>query len=140
MSEKITLYGSDLCPAAPPVRSLMRRSGAPFDYVSISRNRAARQQVMDINQGNASVPTLVFPDGSTLTEPTMAALTAKIEALGHTIAPETLWQRVRLVLQTPSILLFGLAFFAIGVAAREPSLLIAGSVLLALALVGRVRM
>lgn len=140
MSEKIILYGSDLCPMVPPVRSLLRRSDAEFDYVSISRNRAARQRVMEINHGNASVPTLVFPDGSTLTEPTVSALTAKLEALGHSIAPETFWQRVRLVLQTPSVLLFGLAFLAIGAIGREPSLLVAGSVLLILALFGRMGM
>lgn len=139
MSEKIILYGSDLCPMVPPVRSLLRRTAAEVDYISISRNRAARQQVMAINQGKASVPTLIFPDGSTLTEPTLDTLTDKLQALGHTIAPETLWQRVRLVLQTPSILLFGLAFFAIGAIGREPSLLIAGSILLASALAGRVQ-
>ncbi len=140
MVDKIILYGSDLCPMVPPVRSLLQRSDAEFDYISISRNRAAREKVMEINHGNASVPTLVFPDGSTLTEPTLSELKSKLETFGYSVAPETFWQRVRLVLQTPSVLLFGLAFLVIGAAGREPSLLVAGGILLVLALLGRARM
>ena len=90
MSEKIVVYGNEYCAMVPPVRSLLRRANVGYDYVSITLNRAARQQVKEINQGNASVPTLVFPDGSTLTEPTLAELTARLQALGYTVAPETL--------------------------------------------------
>ena len=135
--DTIVVYGTEFCAMVPPVRSLLRRAGVTYDYVSLTRNRTARQRVMDINQGNASVPTLVFPDGSTLTEPTLAVLTAKLEALGHTVSPETRLQRVLLVLESPSILTFGMVFLAIGVIASQPSLTVAGATLLALALLGR---
>ena len=137
MTEKIVLYGNVLCPMVPPVRSLLERAGAPYDYVDISLDRAARQRVLEINNGNASVPTLVFPDGGTLTEPKLSELTARLEALGHTVSPETFSQRVLIVLQDPKILTFGMVFLAIGVFGSEPSLLIAGGVLLALTLLGR---
>lgn len=137
MTEKIVVYGNMLCPMVPPVRSLLERAGAPYDYVDISLDRAARQRVVEINHGNASVPTLVFPDGGTLTEPKLSELTAKLEALGHTVAPETFGQRALMVMQDPKILTFGLVFLAIGVFGQQPSLLIAGGVLLAVALLGR---
>lgn len=137
VTEKIVLYGNLLCPMVPPVRSLLERAGAPYDYVDISLDRAARQRVIEINHGNASVPTLVFPDGGTLTEPKLSELTARLEALGHTVFPETFGQRVLIVLQDPKLLTFGLIFLAIGVLAQQPSLLIAGGILLVVTLLGR---
>jgi mycoredoxin len=137
MSDRILVYGNEYCPMVPPVRSLLKRAGVEVDYHSITFDRAARRTVMEINQGNASVPTLVFPDGSTLTEPTLAVLTARLESLGHTVAPETRLQRILLVLESPSILLFGVAFLAIGLIGSEPSLTIAGVALLAVVLLGK---
>jgi len=135
--DNIVVYGSEICPMVPPVRGLLRRADVTYEYISIFRSPAARRRVMEINHGNASVPTLVFPDGSTLTEPTQAELTAKLQAMGHTIRPETRLQGVLLVLQAPTILTFGVVFLAIGVVASQPSLTVAGVVLLAVALLGR---
>lgn len=136
-SARILVYGNEYCPGVPPVRSLLRRAGVDYQYVSISLNRAARQRVLEINRGNASVPTLVFPDGSTLTEPSLAELTARLEALGYTVRPETTADKVLAVLLAPSILMFGLVFLGIGVVAEQPSMTVAGGVLLAVALLGR---
>ena len=137
MTGKIVLYGSDFCPMAPPVRNLLQRAKADFDYISISRNRAARDQVMEINGGNASVPTLIFPDGSTLTEPTLAELSARLEETGHTVARSTIWQEILLTFQSPRVLNFGAIFLALGVTFETHSLTFAGSVLLATAFIGR---
>ncbi len=137
MVGKIVLYGSDFCPMVPPVRNLLDRAQADYDYISISRNRPARERVMEINDGNASVPTLVFPDSSTLTEPTLAELTSKLEAMGHAVQRETFGQAVLLTFQSPRVLNFGAIFLALGVTFETPSLTFAGSVLLATAVLGR---
>jgi len=137
MAEKIMLYGSDLCPMVPPVRNLLDRAQADYDYVSISRNRAAKETVMAINAGNASVPTLVFPDGRTLTEPTLAELTSRLEEMGLSTGKSTLWQEILLTFQSPRLLGFGTIFLAIGLSMNTPSLTFAGSVLLATAALGR---
>jgi mycoredoxin len=137
MYGRIVLYGSDLCPMTPPVRNLLDRAGANYDYISISRNRAAKEKVMQINNGNASVPTLVFPDGNTLTEPKLAELTARLEEMGYSIARSTIRQEVLLTFQSPRLLNFGVIFLAIGVTMNTPSLTFAGSVLLATAVLGR---
>ncbi len=137
MTEPILMYGSDLCPDVPYVRALLDRSGVPYDYISISRDKAAKAKVMEINRGNASVPTLVFPDGSTLTEPKDSELMARLRGLGYDVPAATFGQKVMVVLQDPKILLFGSVFFAIGLVTGEHSLTIAGGVLLALAGVGR---
>ncbi len=137
MTDPIVLYGSDLCPDVPHVRALLDRAGVPYDYISISRDKATKEKVMEINRGSASVPTLVFPDGSTLTEPKDSELMARLRGLGYDVPAATFGQKVMVVLQTPTILLFGAVFFAIGLVSGEHSLTIAGGVLLVLAVVGR---
>lgn len=137
MTDPIVLYGSDLCPDVPPVRSLLDRANVPYDYISISRDKAAKEKVIEINRGSASVPTLVFPDGSTLTEPKDSELLARLRGLGYDVPAATFGQKVMVVLQAPTILLFGAVFFAIGLATGEHSLTVAGGVLLLLAGAGR---
>ena len=137
MVGRIVMYGSDLCALSPAVRSLLNRAQADYEYISISRNPAARERVMAINEGTASVPTLIFPDGSTMTEPKLADLTARLETMGYTVAKTTFGREALVTLHSPRLLNFGAIFLAVGVTMNTPSLTFAGSVLLATALLGR---
>jgi len=111
-NEKVIMYGSPMCSMVPSVRGVLQRAQAPFDYVNILEDTASSLRVKEINDGNASVPTLVFPDGSTLTEPSTAVLRQKLETLGYTIPKPSLWQTVKEnsfnTLLGMGILLFGL--------------------------------
>ena len=110
-TEKVIMYGTPTCPMVPPVRGVLNRAGAEFDYVNIAEDPDGRGQVMAINDGNASVPTLVFPDGSTLTEPSTAVLRQKLESLGYTVPKPTLWQSLR---DNPFYSIMGLAGVVFG--------------------------
>ena len=90
--EKLIMYGTPTCPMVPPVRGVLNRAQVEFDYVNIMEDATGSARVKEINNGNASVPTLVFPDGSTLTEPSTAVLRQKLEALGYEVAKPNLWQ------------------------------------------------
>lgn len=81
----IILYGHAACPGVPPARHMLERAGAAYEYVNIRQDTEARARVRAINNGNESVPTLVFPDGSTLTEPSSGALQGKLRALGYDV-------------------------------------------------------
>lgn len=94
-NEKVMMYGTPTCPMVPPVRGMLNRAQVSFDYVNITEDPESRGKVMAINDGNASVPTLVFPDGSTLTEPSITVLRQKLESLGYTIPKPNLWQSLR---------------------------------------------
>ena len=83
MSDKIILYGSPTCFMIAPVRGLLERAEVPFEYVDIMQDETAHQRVLEINYGNASVPTLVFGDGTTLTEPSLPELKRKLGQLGY---------------------------------------------------------
>lgn len=87
----IVVYGHELCPMVVPVRTVLDQAQVPYTYINIHQDPQAAEQVRRINQGNESVPTLVFEDGSTLTEPSTAKLTAKLHSLGYQVASSTQW-------------------------------------------------
>ncbi len=131
MPDPIILYGTPTCPMIPPVRGMLRRAGADFQYIDISRDDQARTRVRDINNGNESVPTLVFPNGTTLTEPSGAQLQARLEADGYTVQPPALWQRFA---ENPFFSLLGLAALIFGFIDGNWVFLVVGVALLAVTL------
>jgi mycoredoxin len=74
------------------VRSALDQAGIAYEYINIRQDEAGRARVREINAGCESVPTLVFPDGSTLTEPSPHALQQKLDRLdlqpGAALDPE----------------------------------------------------
>src|SRR5215216_3017754 len=85
MQDAIMVYGHPTCPNLGPVKGLLTQSKVKFEYIDIHQDDAAAARVRTINHGNESVPTLVFPDGSTLTEPTVGELQSKLESLGYKV-------------------------------------------------------
>jgi mycoredoxin len=85
MLDAIIVYGHPNCPTLGPVKGLLTQSKVDFEYIDIHQDSVAAARVRAINNGNESVPTLVFPDGSTLTEPSVGELRAKLESLGHRV-------------------------------------------------------
>lgn len=110
-TKKVIMYGTPTCPMVPPVRGMLDRAQAPFEYINIAEDAESRGKVMAINDGNASVPTLLFPDGSTLTEPSTAVLRQKLESLGYTVPQPNLWQSLR---DNPFFSIMGTAMFLFG--------------------------
>lgn len=49
----------------------MGREGIEYNEIDIEQDPTAADFVMGVNDGNAVVPTLVFPDGSTRTNPSI---------------------------------------------------------------------
>jgi len=86
MNDAIIVYGHPTCPLIGPIKGLLTQSKVKFEYIDIHQDSVAAARVREINNGNASVPTLVFPDGSTLTEPTVRELKSKLESLGHKVS------------------------------------------------------
>ena len=53
-----------------------------FEWINIDDDPLAEQFVLETNQGMRSVPTILFPDGSILVEPSVKVLEEKMSALG----------------------------------------------------------
>jgi len=52
-----------------------------FDEIDIERQPEAAEIVERVNRGNQTVPTLMFSDGSALTNPSVRQVTEKLAAL-----------------------------------------------------------
>jgi mycoredoxin len=53
------------------LKSQLDREGIAYDVVDIERNPEAARFVMSVNRGNQTVPTVQFPDGTALTNPSI---------------------------------------------------------------------
>ena len=77
----VTLYSTTWCGYCARLKGQLKRAGVPFTEVDIERDPKAADIVAQVNNGNQTVPTLVFADGSALTNPSVAQVTRKLEAL-----------------------------------------------------------
>ncbi len=71
MSDKVTMYSTTWCGYCQRLKAQMGREGIEYNEVDIELDPVAADFVMSVNSGNAVVPTLVFPDGSTRTNPSI---------------------------------------------------------------------
>lgn len=78
---RITVYGTTWCPDCIRAVRFLKGEKIDYDWIDITRDDEARQIVMDINDGNRSVPTMIFPDGDILVEPSTKKLKKKIKSL-----------------------------------------------------------
>lgn len=77
-NEKITLYGTTWCYESRRARRLMDDNQIAYVWVDIDEDLEGRKYVETVNHGYRSVPTIVFPDGSILVEPSTNELHRKL--------------------------------------------------------------
>lgn len=77
-SDKLTVYTSRFCGHSWAVEQFLKGQDVPATFICIDDDAEARQKVMALNNGYASVPTLIFPDGTHLTEPSTRQLRARL--------------------------------------------------------------
>ena len=76
----LTMYTTDWCGYCVRLKDGLEREGIRYDEVNIEHEPDAAELVMAVNGGNRTVPTLVFPDGSALTNPTLREVREKLAA------------------------------------------------------------
>lgn len=76
--EKLTFYGTEWCSDCRRSFFFLKRKNIPFNYVNIDEDKSGEKVVKQLNHGNRSVPTIVFPDGSFLSEPSDMELGRKL--------------------------------------------------------------
>jgi len=77
-NEDIILYSSNWCAHSVSVERFLAKHEVQVRRISIDGDKNARQELIEINGGYASVPTIVFPDGSKLTEPSFGEIKRKL--------------------------------------------------------------
>ncbi len=76
-----TMFTTPWCGYCHRLKSQLDREGIAFDMVDIEREPSAAEVVERANGGNQTVPTLLFADGSTLTNPSVAQVKERLAAL-----------------------------------------------------------
>ena len=74
MAEPLTMYTTQWCAFCRRLKSQLAKEGIEIVEVDIEADPEAADYVMTVNGGYQTVPTIVFPDGSALTNPSPAAV------------------------------------------------------------------
>jgi mycoredoxin len=73
-----TIYTTSWCGYCVRLKSQLDRAGVEYKTVDIENDPTAEQLVRDANNGNATVPTVLFPDGTVMTNPSVRQVTEKV--------------------------------------------------------------
>lgn len=82
MSEaQVTMYTTPWCGYCHRLKSQLDREGIAYAVVDIEQDPSAADIVMAVNNGNQTVPTLVYTDGTAQTNPSLAQVKGKLADL-----------------------------------------------------------
>ncbi|OAT70841.1 NrdH-redoxin [Mycobacteroides immunogenum] len=74
----LTMYSTTWCGYCRRLETQLKAAGIGYTKVDIEQDPAAADYVANVNGGNQTVPTVKFPDGSALTNPSLAQVKAKL--------------------------------------------------------------
>jgi len=74
----ITMYSTKWCGYCRGLKGALERDGIAFTDVDIERHPDGADYVMSVNGGNQTVPTVVFPDGTSATNPSLAEVRRRL--------------------------------------------------------------
>ena len=77
----ITMFTTPWCGYCRGLKAALERQGIAYTEVDIERHPASADYVMTVNGGNQTVPTVVFPDGSVATNPSMAEVRLRLSCV-----------------------------------------------------------
>lgn len=78
MEMLIIVYGTTWCYDTFRAKKILDKNNIPYTWIDIDKDMEGRKFVEETNHGYRSVPTIVFPDGTILVEPSNADLLAKL--------------------------------------------------------------
>ena len=77
-----TMYSTSWCGYCKRLKSQLNDLGITFDEVNIEEVPGTVEIVEKVNNGNQTVPTLVFSDGTAMTNPSAKQVQEKLQSLG----------------------------------------------------------
>ncbi len=76
--DQIVLYGTAWCGDCKRTKQFLGEQRVTYRFVDIDGDAEGLAYVQSVNDGKSIIPVLVFPDGSTLTEPSNGELASKL--------------------------------------------------------------
>ena len=80
MSQPVTMYTTPWCGFCRRLKGQLAREGIEVAEIDIERDPVAADYVMSVNGGMQTVPTVVFSDGTALTNPSAAQVRERLQA------------------------------------------------------------
>lgn len=74
----ITMYSTTWCGYCRRLKSQLDSQGISYREINIEQDPESAAFVESVNGGNQTVPTVVFPDGSTATNPSLAEVRERL--------------------------------------------------------------
>lgn len=74
----VTMYSTTWCGYCRRLKTQLNSAGVAYTEVDIEQVPAAAAYVEQVNGGNQVVPTVVFPDGSAATNPSLRDVLARL--------------------------------------------------------------
>ena len=81
MTQPLTMYTTPWCGFCKRLKRQLAADGIEMTEIDIEQDQAAAEFVMTVNNGFQTVPTVVFPDGSAMTNPSAATVKARLHEL-----------------------------------------------------------
>ncbi|MDP6793508.1 MAG: glutaredoxin domain-containing protein [Anaerolineales bacterium] len=74
----VKVYGTTWCGDCNRAKAFMDEHNVDYEWTNVDEETEFVELVLQINNGQRRVPTIVFPDGSVLVEPSNADLAEKL--------------------------------------------------------------
>ncbi len=76
--DTIRMYGANWCPDCRRAKTFFGEQRVHYDYIDLDLYPDAANEVERINNGMRSIPTIIFPDGTVMVEPSNAEIAQKL--------------------------------------------------------------
>ncbi|MEP7194739.1 MAG: mycoredoxin [Actinomycetota bacterium] len=74
----INLFSTPWCGYCRGLKKALDRDGIGYNEIDIEQHQGGADYVMSVNGGNQTVPTVVFPDGTSATNPSLAEVRLRL--------------------------------------------------------------
>lgn len=74
----VTMFSTTWCGYCRSLKRALDREGITYREINIEEQPEAAAFVMSVNGGNRTVPTVLFPDGSAATNPSLTQVKARL--------------------------------------------------------------
>jgi len=81
MAPPLTMYTTQWCGFCKRLKRQLAADGIEMTEIDIEQDTAAADYVMSVNGGFQTVPTVVFPDGNALTNPSATLVKERLRQL-----------------------------------------------------------
>ncbi len=76
----VTMFTTTWCGYCRRLKAQMDDAGVPYREVDVEAHPDAAELVERVNDGNRTVPTVLFPDGTAATNPSLRQVTERLGA------------------------------------------------------------